>query len=103
METNTPIIPPNNSISLRNSFSEHGNEVNEIISKKPPFIVRWGIMFLFFLLIFIGVISWFVKYPDTVLSLATLTSINPPKTVITNINGKLIKLFVKENESVSKN
>ena len=30
---------------VENDFSEHGNEVEEIISKKPPFIVRWGTTF----------------------------------------------------------
>lgn len=102
METDKPFLTPNNSESLRNSFSEHGNEIEEVISKKPPFIVRWGTMFLFLLLIFIGIVSWFVKYPDIVLSSAILSSINPPKTVITNSSGKLIKLFVKENDTVSK-
>ncbi len=77
--------------------------VSEIISNRPGFLVRYGISFFFIILCLLGFICWFVKYPDTVLAKATLTSINPPKTVIANTNGKLIKIFVKENDTVSKN
>ena len=87
----------------KNTFSDHGNEIEEIISKKPPFIVRWGTLFLFLLLIFIGIISWFIKYPDIVNTSAKLTSINAPKPIITLTTGKLIKLNITENESVNKN
>ncbi len=45
-------------VTLQNTFAEHGNEVEEIISKKPPFIVRWGTLFFFILLLMIGAISW---------------------------------------------
>lgn len=82
---------------------QNSEAVREIISNRPGFLVRYGISFFFIILCLVGLISWFVKYPDTVLTRATLTSINPPKTVITNTNGKLIKLFAKENDTVSKN
>ncbi len=26
----------------KNTFADHGNEIEEIISNKPPFWVRWG-------------------------------------------------------------
>lgn len=77
--------------------------VREIISNKPGFLVRYGISFFFVILCLVGFVCWFVKYPDVINAPATLTSINPPKTVITNTNGKLIKLFVKEDDMVLKN
>lgn len=87
----------------KNTFTEHGNEIDEIISKKPPFMVRWGTLFLFFLLLFIICISWFIQYPDIVNTTAKLTSINAPKPVITLVSGKLVKLNVSENQTVNKN
>jgi multidrug resistance efflux pump len=84
----------------KNTFSEHGNEIEEIISNKPPFIVRWGTVYFFFLLLLITLISWFIKYPDIVAAKARLNSVNAPKQVITRTEGKLIKIAVKENERV---
>jgi len=87
----------------KNTFSAHGNEIDEIISKKPPFIVRWGTLFLFLLLLLVGAISWFIKYPDIIKAQAKLTSINAPKPVVTVASGKLIKLTIEENQAVNKN
>lgn len=77
--------------------------VSQIISNRPGFLVRYGISFFCIIFCIVGLICWLIKYPDIVSTPATLTSINPPKTIITNTNGKLIKLFVKENDTVSKN
>jgi multidrug efflux pump subunit AcrA (membrane-fusion protein) len=75
--------------------------VTEIISSKPSFLVRYGISFFFIALCIIAVACWFIKYPDTVNAKAIFTSINAPKTIIANTNGKLVALFVKENDSVN--
>ena len=75
--------------------------VTEILSNKPSFLIRYGISFFFAILCFVGFVCWFIKYPDTVNAKAFLTSINPPKPIVSNIAGKLIKLSVKENDSVS--
>jgi len=95
-ESNSPFVS-------KNTFSEHGYEIDEIISKKPPFIVRWGTLFLFLLLLFIIGISWFIKYPDIINTTAKLTSINAPKPVIILISGKLLKLNISEDQAVIKN
>ena len=88
---------------LKNTFSIYGSEVEEIISHRPPWIIRWGTLLFFFFLLVIGFICWFIKYPDIVTAQATLTSINAPKPVITNISGKLIKINVQENDAVKQN
>ena len=88
---------------LKNTFSTYGSEVDEIISHRPPWMVRWGTLLFFFFLLVIGIICWFIKYPDIVTAQATLTSINAPKPVITIINGKLIKINVQENDAVKQN
>jgi multidrug efflux pump subunit AcrA (membrane-fusion protein) len=76
--------------------------VKEIISNKPSFVVRYGISFFFVILCLVAIVCWFIKYPDMVNTKALLTSVNAPKPVVTNISGKLIKLAIKENDSVTK-
>ena len=106
METDKIIQPtngaPENVFVLKNTFSEHGNEIQEIISNKPPFIVRWGTVYFFFVLVLIGLISWFIQYPDVVTVKAKLTSLNAPKAIVAKSDGQLIKLFAKENNIVQK-
>jgi multidrug efflux pump subunit AcrA (membrane-fusion protein) len=89
-------------VILRETFVEHGNEVEDIISARPPFIVRWGITFFFLMLLVLIFICWLIKYPDIVTASVRLTSINAPKPVMTTTAGKLIKLFITENEVVDK-
>ncbi len=86
---------PNNS-----EYSFVSPAVKEIVSNKPSFLVRYGIVLFTFLLAFIMLVCWFIKYPDIVNGKALLSAINPPKEVICNTTGKLIKLFVQENDSV---
>ncbi len=80
METEKIISPSNtitaaeNGFSMKNTFSEHGNEIEEIISKKPPHFVRWGTVYFFFLLMLIGLIAWFIQYPEIVVARAKLNS-----------------------------
>jgi multidrug efflux pump subunit AcrA (membrane-fusion protein) len=78
-------------------------EVNEIISNKPGFLVRWGVSIFFLILLLLVFITYFIQYPDVVAAKAKLTSINAPKEVITKTQGKLIKLIVKEGQLVQQN
>jgi multidrug resistance efflux pump len=106
LETDNTITPPPTVVLkedvfvMKNTFAEHGNEIEDIISNKPPFMVRWGTVYFFFLLLLIGLICWFIQYPDIVAAKAKLNSVNAPKQVITRTDGKLITITVKENEKV---
>jgi len=98
-KSNIPVITDNKFIT-QNTFAEHGNEIEEIISKQPPFIVRWGTVYFFFLLVLVGIISWYIQYPDIVVASARLNSVNAPKAVITKTEGKLITIIATENAPV---
>lgn len=87
----------------KNTFSEHGNEIEEIISNRPPVIVRWGTIYFLCLLLLLTAICWFIQYPDVINTKAKLTSINAPKAVITKTPGRLIKLMAKEGQMVQQN
>ncbi len=88
---------------IQNNNTLRSEIVQEIVSNKPSFLVRYGISFFFLILIFIGVACWFIKYPDIIQASSKLTSVNPPKSVIAITNGKLIKLIARENEDVKSN
>ncbi len=78
--------------------SQRSEMVQEIVSSKPSFLVRYGILFFLTILILLVAVCWFIQFPDVVNTKAKLTSINAPKEVITKTTGKLIKLIAKEGE-----
>lgn len=93
---------PSKSFSSNGQLLERGLAVQELISNKPGFLIRWGITIFLLILIFIIAATWFIQYPDIVTAKAKLTSLNAPKEIIAKSDGQLVKLFVKENDTVQK-
>jgi multidrug efflux pump subunit AcrA (membrane-fusion protein) len=88
---------------LEGSRNELRSEkIQEIVSNKPGFLLS-SVNYLFLLVLSLLLFAtWVIKYPDIILATAKLTSINAPKPVVSLIGGKLIRLNVTENESVTK-
>jgi multidrug efflux pump subunit AcrA (membrane-fusion protein) len=77
-------------------------EVNEILSKPPAWLVRWGILVIFILICcFLG-LTWLIEYPDTLIAKASISSVNPPVTVLARSAGKLQKLYRTNNALLKK-
>jgi multidrug resistance efflux pump len=92
---------PEENISIEENIvrrSQRSEMVQEIVSNKPSFLVRYGILIFLGILILLTAACWFIQYPDIVNTKAKLTSINAPKELTTKTTGKLIKLFAKENQ-----
>jgi multidrug efflux pump subunit AcrA (membrane-fusion protein) len=108
LETKPPMPPSDNlplaeqPAALKNSFATHGSEIDAIISKRLPLVVRWGTVFFLFVLLGIAGICWLIKYPDIITANARLTGINTPKEIITRTDGRLQKIWVVEGAEVQK-
>ncbi len=79
----------------------HTDDMQDIITTVPSWILRWGITLFFAILVLIVSLSTFIRYPDVVNASLTISSPNSPKPVVSKIQGRLVKLLVKENETVS--
>ena len=77
-------------------------EVQEVISYKPHWIVRKGNFLFLVIMLFLLVLTWFIKYPDIINGSATLVALNPPKLITSKVQGKLVKLFVINEQQVQK-
>ena len=75
----------------------------EVISYKSNFFEKWGITLFTIIFMILLVLSYFFKYPDTVEGVASLSSKNAPKAILTNQAGRLIKALDQENLRVKKN
>lgn len=77
--------------------------VQEILTQIPNWMIRWGnLLFLTLILMLLG-LSWFIKYPDKVVSQARITTLVPPQKKYAQITGKLEVIFVEENQRVGSN
>ena len=79
------------------------NEVQEILSRPPKWIIRWGISVIFIIIAIVITGSNFFKYPDIVTAKIVLTTENPPAKVLSKISGKIQNLFVTNKQYVKKN
>jgi len=83
-------------------LDEQSEFIKEAMTQPPQWIFKYG-MFLFFgLICVILILSNFIKYPDVLSANITLTTLNPPATLIAKTNGKLTNLLVKNNAIVKK-
>lgn len=80
---------------------QHSDDIQDIITTVPSWLLRWGITVFFCILVLIVGLSALIKYPDIIKSELKIESPNSPKPVISKISGKLVKLLVKENETVN--
>ena len=78
------------------------DEVNELLTAVPKWIIRWGVSIIFGIMILVLVFSFFIKYPETLPASVTITTTNPPITLVAKTSGKIIFLNVKNNQQVKK-
>ena len=102
-------MPEINYTTTVNPSPEKGNikllstEVQEIISQRPNWVVRNGMMLFFLIIGSLFATTFFIRYPDVILANAKLTSVNAPKEVKALASGRLVKLLGKEGEYVREN
>lgn len=76
-------------------------EVNEILSKRPASIIRYGLTIIALVGI-VGILaSWYIKYPEIIKGNVVITTEIPPIKVIPRASGRLQKLLVKPNQLVN--
>ena len=86
-----------------NNIILRSEEVNEILTSTPKWVLRWGISVIFILIITAIGLSYFIRYPDVLTADVTLTTLNPPVKLVAKINGKLTYLLVKNKDVVKLN
>jgi len=101
--TNPPINEGGDGNGGNNNLPQlRSSEVNDVLSKPPAWLIRWGITVFFFVLIVMMSVTWFVRYPDLVRGNLKIVSRNLPKSVIAKTDGKLVKLLKNDGQMVQK-
>jgi multidrug efflux pump subunit AcrA (membrane-fusion protein) len=89
-----------NTITELNQQARHSDDMQDIITAVPSWLLRWGITLFFSILVLLLSLSAFIKYPDIVKSQLKISSPNVAKPIVPKVNGRLDKLLVTNNQTV---
>src|SRR3569833_1336143 len=81
-------------------LNDRSEEVAELISRIPGWMVRWGTITISLLLAGLLIAAWEIRYPDIVSGTFRLSSDNMPRAIYTRMDGKLVRLFVHNGSRV---
>jgi len=88
---------------IRNDIKIRSEEVQEILSFVPSWMIRWGNSLILVLIIGLLLMSWLVKYPDTIATEILITTSIPPEKIYAKSSGQLDVILVKDNTTIYKN
>ncbi|TPN82181.1 HlyD family secretion protein [Aquimarina algicola] len=78
-------------------------EVQEILTRVPHWMIRWGNLLILALVLLLLFLSWLVKYPDVIPAEAIITTRIPPQKEYAKVTGRIESILVKDNQIIPKN
>lgn len=90
-------MPNHNKIELRSE------EVQDILTKIPHWIIRWGSLVVLVILLLLFLVSWMVKYPDIITTEITITTQIPPEKLVAKTSGKIQAILIDDKTIVNEN
>jgi len=90
-------MPEINDLNLRSE------EVQEILTRVPNWMIRWGTIVVSGVIVLLLLSTWFIKYPDVIATQITITTNIPPEKLIAKTSGKIETILVKDRIVVEKN
>lgn len=85
------------------TFELRSEEVQDILTKVPHWMIRWGTVLIFVILFILFFVSWFIKYPDVVNTEIVITTNIPPEKIVSKTSGRIEAILVKDKSIVEKN
>ena len=74
--------------------------VRDFLENIPSWIIRWGMIIIFIILLAVISSTWWISSPDMVTAEFTLSSFDQPRPIVSKIDGRLERVFIKENQKV---
>lgn len=85
------------------TFELRSEEVQDILTKVPHWMIRWGTVLIFVIILMLFFVSWFIKYPDVVNTEIVITTNIPPEKIVAKSSGRIEAILVKNKSIVNKN
>ncbi|WP_288981651.1 HlyD family efflux transporter periplasmic adaptor subunit [uncultured Flavobacterium sp.] len=90
-------MPNHNEIEIRSE------EVQDILTKIPHWVIRWGSLVVLIILLLLFLVSWMVKYPDIITTEITITTQIPPEKLVAKTSGKIQAILINDKTIVNEN
>ena len=85
------------------TFELRSEEVQDILTKVPHWMIRWGTVLIFVIIFMLFFVSWFIKYPDVVNTEIIITTNIPPEKIVSKSSGRIEAILLKDKSIVAKN
>ena len=76
-------------------------EVQDILTRVPHWMIRWGNVLILIIIGLVFLFSWFIKYPDIVQTEIVITTQIPPEKLIAKTSGRIEKILIEDRQKVS--
>jgi len=83
--------------------SENSEELSEIVTKAPSWILKGGISIIFITLVILIGLSAFIQYPDVIKTSLKISSLRTPKAVVARQSGNIVRILISDNQLVAHN
>jgi len=88
---------------IQDNIQIRSEEVQEILSYVPNWMIRYGNTLVFLILLLLLTISWFVKYPDVITAEVVVTTKIPPEKIYAKSTGRIESILINNNSQITKN
>lgn len=79
----------------------HSEDLQEIISKPPSWLLKRGISFVLLTVLLIFGLSALIRFPEILTNSMRITTDNAPRVVVNKIPGNLVRIKVEEGDEVA--
>lgn len=90
-------------MSLEKEIELRSEEVQEILTRVPHWMIRWGSVVVLIIVLSLFFVSWLVKYPDVITTQIVITTNTPPEKLVAKVSGKIEAILVVDKAAVYKN
>ncbi len=90
-------MPENTIIELRSE------EVQEILTRVPNWMIRWGTVLIFGIILILFFVSWLIKFPDVIATQIIITTNIPPEKLVAKVSGKIEAILIIDKATVGTN
>lgn len=87
---------------MPNRSNQVSEDMQDILSKMPSWMIRWGMTFILILIVISTTLTYFIKYPEIIEGRVLITTAEPPIKLASKANSSIKKINFTNSSYVEK-